>query len=86
MVVADVPGQTQEGFSDILRNLEPALKQAPGFILVTGYPKDGSWQTLEVWESAEDATRFFAEVIRPNLPPGLKPKRTLHPLQSLITP
>lgn len=85
LVTADVQGQTQAGFDAILGALQDAFKTAPGFILVTGYPAGGSWRTLEVWESAEEAAAFYARFIHPNLPPGLKPKRTFQPLQTLVS-
>ncbi len=85
LVTAEVKGQTQEGFDGILGALENALKEAQGFLLVTGFPVEGSWRTLEVWETAEDATRFYATFVHPNLPPGLKPKRTFQELRSLVT-
>jgi hypothetical protein len=85
LVIAEVPGQTREGFAGIAESLDSALKQAPGFIMVTGFPTNGSWQTLEVWESAKDATQFYAKFVRPNLPQGLKPKRTVYELHTLIT-
>ena len=86
IVVANVPGQTQEGFATIAGVVEGVLKQAPGFILTTGFLAAEGWQTIEVWETAQDAARFFAEFIRPNLPPGLNPKRAIYELHTLITP
>jgi hypothetical protein len=85
LVMAEVPGQTREGFAQIMNVLERELRQAPGFILVTGFPVDGSWQTVEVWETAKDATQFFATFVHPNLPAGLKPKRKIHELHTLVT-
>ena len=38
----------------------------------------------EIWESAKDATEFFAKYVDPNLPPGVKPKRRFMELHSLI--
>jgi hypothetical protein len=86
IVIADVPGQTQEGFDGLIqKGLGEALRQAPGFILVTGFATKGNWQTVEVWESAKDAAQFFAKAIKPNLPAGLEPKRTMHELSTLVT-
>lgn len=85
LVFAEVPGQTQEGFDGILAALGDMLKQAPGFVLVTGFPVEESWRTLEVWESAQDATEFYAKYVHPNLPPGLKPKRTFQNLHTLVS-
>jgi hypothetical protein len=86
LVIADVPGQTTEGFASIMERLEAALKQAPGFILVTGFPTNDSWQTIEVWETAREATHFYANFVHPNLPAGLQPKRSLHELQTFVMP
>lgn len=85
LVTADVLGQTQGGFDGILAAFGNALKEAPGFILVTGLPVAGSGRTLEVWERAHDATEFYAEYVHPNLPPGLEPKRTFRELHSSVS-
>jgi hypothetical protein len=39
---------------------------------------------MELWETSEDATQFFATVVHPNLPPGIKPRRSLVELHSLV--
>jgi len=84
LITADVPGQTAEGYDRMLEALTPALRQAKGFIAHgAGAAKDG-WRTFEIWESAEDATKFFADHIHPHLPPGVKPQRTILELHSLI--
>ena len=86
LVTADVPGQTEEGLACMMSTLEPVLKRAKGFIAVGhGVSGDGTMRCFEVWETQEDATRFFADVIHPNLPPGITPKRTYLNLCSLMT-
>ena len=85
LVTADVPGQTEEGIARMMTVLEPMLRQAKGFIAVGhGVSRDGM-RCFEVWESQEDATRFFAEFVHPNLPPGITPKRSYLDLCSLVT-
>ena len=85
LVTADVPGQTQQGYDGMLAALEPLLRQAKGFIAHGAGPSgDDGWRSFEVWESQEDATEFFAKYIHPNLPPGIKPQRTLLQLHSLV--
>ena len=79
LVTADVPGQTAQGYDSMLGMLANAVKQAPGFVLHTAHPIEGGWRILEVWESQNDASQFFAKYLHPNLPPGVKPKRTVHP-------
>jgi hypothetical protein len=83
LVTADVPGQTAHGYDGMLSLLATALKQAPGFVMHTAHPIEGGWRILEVWESHE-ASQFFAKYVHPNLPPGVKPKRTIQSLHGLV--
>jgi hypothetical protein len=84
LILADVANQTQEGYEGVLAAVEPLIKQAPGFVMHAAYPAEGGWRSIEVWESKAAATEFFAKHIAPNLPPGVKPKRTIHVLHSLV--
>lgn len=85
LVTADVSDQTQDGYDRMLEALRPALYEADGFIAHGAGPGAGAaWQTFEVWETAADATRFFATYVFPNLPPGVRPKRTLVELHALV--
>ena len=84
LVTADVPGQTQEGYDHMIAALTPALKQAKGFIAQGAGPAGDGWRVFEIWESQADATAFFAKHIHPNLPEGVKPKRTILELHNLI--
>ena len=84
LVTADVPGQTEEGLARMMVVLEPALRQAKGFIAVGHGVVGGGMKVFEVWESQADATRFFAEHIHPNIPPGITPKRSYLDLCSLV--
>lgn len=84
LITADVPGQTQERYDQMLTTLSPLLRQAKGFIAHGAGPDDGGWRVFEIWDSQEDATQFFAKYIHPNLPPGIKPKRSILRLHSLV--
>ncbi len=86
LVTAEVAGQTQEKYDQMIAILGPLIRQARGFIAHGAGPVSGGWRSFEVWETEEDATQFFAEYIHPNLPPGIKPKRTLLRLHSLVRP
>ena len=86
LITAEVPGQTREGYEGMIAVLGPLIRQARGFIAHGAGPAEGGWRSFEVWESAEEATKFFAEHIQPNLPPGVKPKRTILQLHSLLRP
>jgi hypothetical protein len=85
LVIADVCGQTREGYDGMLAVLEPVLQEAPGFIAHGAGPVgSGWWKTFEIWESAADATAFFATHVHPNLPPGVTPRRTYVELHALV--
>lgn len=85
LVIAEVDGQTREGYDGMLAVLEPGLRQSKGFIAHgAGVRRGGGWLTFEVWETAADATAFFATHVHPNLPPDVKPRRTLVDLHALV--
>ncbi len=84
IVTAEVPGQTKQGYDGMLGVLERILTAAPGFVLHAAYESEDGWRVIEIWESQKDATEFFTKHIHPNLPPGIKPKRTLHELHAIV--
>ncbi|HEY7285451.1 MAG TPA: hypothetical protein VH497_08420 [Vicinamibacterales bacterium] len=84
LVTAEVHGQTAEGFAEMVSALEPALRQSKGFIAVGGGMSQDGWKTFELWESQEDATQFFAKFVHPNLPDGIKPRRSMLQLNTLV--
>jgi hypothetical protein len=84
LITALVPGQTAEGYDAALAVLRPLLDQAPGFIAHGAGMSPEGWRVFEVWETQEAATSFFANHIRPQLPPGVTPKRTYLGLHSLV--
>lgn len=84
LITADVPGQTEEGLAKMMTVLEPVLRQTKGFIAVGHGLVNGGMKVFEVWESQEDATKFFAEHIHPMLPPGITPRRSSLNLCSLV--
>jgi len=84
LVIADVQGQTPEGYDKMLAALETELKEAPGFIAHGAGPSADGWKTFEVWDTLSEATRFFAGYVRPLLPEGVMPKRTIVELDALV--
>jgi len=86
LMTADVPHQTAEGYDAMLSMLEAGLKQAPGFVMHSAHPIDGGWRVIEIWESSRAASDYFAKYVHPNLPPGIKPQRTLRELHSFVHP
>ena len=83
-ITALVPGQTEEGYDRAMIALKPLLEQAEGFIAHGAGMSPEGWRVFEVWESQKQATDFFAKHIRPNLPPGVTPKRTYVELHNLM--
>jgi hypothetical protein len=86
IMTSEVAGQTLGGYDGLFTKVSPALRQAPGFVLHVSHPLDGGWRVVEIWESREDAARFFAETIAPNLPQGIRPKLTFEPLHDVLRP
>lgn len=85
LITAEVPGQTKEGYDGMMVALAEPLRQAKGFIMHGAGSDGATWRVFEVWETPEAAADFFATYIHPNLPPGIKPKRTVLELHSLLT-
>jgi hypothetical protein len=84
IVTAEVSGQTEQGYDGMLSGLANLITQAPGFILHVAHPIEGGWRIIEMWETPQDASQFFAKYVHPNLPPDIKPKRTVQELHSLV--
>jgi hypothetical protein len=84
LITAVVPGQTEDGYDEAMQILRPLLNDAQGFIAHGAGMSPEGWRVFEVWESQEQATAFFATHIRPNLPPGVTPKRNYLTLHSLV--
>lgn len=85
LVIAEVKGQTQQGYEGMRGMLNDALKEAPGFILHTAHATTDGWRIIELWQTKKDSDRFYARNIAPNLPPGIHPKRTVQELYDLLT-
>jgi quinol monooxygenase YgiN len=86
LMTAEVANQTQQGYDGMLGALSDAMRAAPGFVLHAAHPIDGGWRIIEVWESKDAANRFFATHVAPNLPQGVRPKRSVQELHSFVTP
>jgi quinol monooxygenase YgiN len=86
LITAEVKGQTQQGYDGMLNVLAEPVRKAPGFVMHAAHPVEGGWRVIEVWESEDDANNFFAKAVAPNLPPGIRPKRSVQELHSLVTP
>ena len=86
LVTAEVPGQTKEGYDGMAAGLAAPLRQAKGLLMHMAAQTADGFRIIEVWESAEDANGFFAKFVHPNLPEGIKPKRSFQELHNVIAP
>jgi quinol monooxygenase YgiN len=80
LITAEVRGQTAQGYDNMLAVLAAPLQQAPGFVLHTSHATEDGWRVIEVWESKAQSDHFFATFVAPQLPPGIRPKRSVQPL------
>jgi hypothetical protein len=63
-MLVDNPDGSQEIY-ERLRALIGLERPAGGIVHLAGPGPDGGWRVLEVWETEEDATRFFEERVLP---------------------
>ena len=84
MMTSEVPGQTVEGYEAVLGMLVDAMRESPGFMLHTAYKTADGCRIVEIWNSREDAARFFSAHVAPRLPEGIHPKLTFQPLQGVV--
>ena len=57
--IHELPGMTREQYEQALHALNLA-GPPPGSHLHAGGPMEGGWRIVEVWESAEAASRFYS--------------------------
>jgi quinol monooxygenase YgiN len=86
LVIAEVRGQTAQGYDSMLAMLAPHLKRAHGLVLHSSHASDDGWRVVEIWQSKAQSDHFFATAVAPQLPPGIRPKRTVQPLHSVVLP
>ncbi len=86
MQISEVTGQTAAGYDQLLALVCEAMQAAPGFIIHSGHATPTGWRVIEMWESREDAARFFAEHIVPLLPIGIRPKLNFEELHGVVAP
>jgi hypothetical protein len=73
-------------YAGMVEQLRSSMEGAEGFIAhVAGPHPSGGWRVIEVWDSEEQAQAWFEQNVRPNLPPGVSPDRSFHPIHTRIT-
>jgi hypothetical protein len=86
-MLVDNPEGTQEAYERVRAQL--GLTRPPGGIFhIAGPGPTGGWRVIEVWESEEEATRFFREHFVPALRAagfdGPLPARELWPVHNAL--
>jgi hypothetical protein len=66
-------GQTVQGHEGLFDTVRPTSKAEQGLALHASHPVGGGWRVIEVWETREDAARFFDTTIAPGLPEHFRP-------------
>lgn len=84
IMTSEIAGQTVQGYDGLLKVVAPALQAAQGFVVHASHPINGGWRVVEIWETREDAARFFATTIVPHLPEGIRPKLTFALLHDVL--
>jgi hypothetical protein len=84
MMTSEVAGQTPQGYEAMLQMLGDAMRRSPGFVMHTAYPVADGYRIVEIWNSREDAARFFSSHVAPRLPDGVHPKLTFQPLHGVL--
>lgn len=78
---------TADQYVQVVEAMRPAFERAPGFVVHFAHAgEDGRPRIVEVWQTKEASDRFFVEHVRPNLPPGVHPKRQTLDVLGLVLP
>ncbi len=64
-MMVDNPEGSQEIYDKVREHLGLEEKPAGGIFHAAGPSPDGGWRVIEVWESEEDANRFYEEHLKP---------------------
>jgi len=83
------PAGSQEVYDKVRDQLGLEDRPAGGILHVAGPSPTGGWRVIEVWESEEDANRFFNERLKPAFEavgvPGPPPQPQVWPVHNYMT-
>lgn len=65
VMIADIPGMTDEMYRQAIGQVRDQLKAAPGFVAHAGTPTPQGFRITEIWASRDDCTRFLQGTIMP---------------------
>lgn len=75
---------TREMYEGMLSALGDLLRSSPGFIAHMAGPTADGWCVNEIWQSQREADEFYAKKVFPHLPEGIRPKRSVRELHTLL--
>jgi heme-degrading monooxygenase HmoA len=84
LVDSKATGITREQYEGNAAVLIDKLRAEPGFIAHYSWEEDGGMRVVEVWESAEQATAWFENNVKPRIPVDISPQN--HELVKMVTP
>ena len=87
-MMVDNPEGNEEIYDKVREQLGLTDKPAGGIFHVAGPSPNGGWRVIEVWESQEDADRFFKERLGPAFEAvGVsgRPERQFWPVHNYMT-
>jgi hypothetical protein len=64
-MMVDNPEGSEELYEQVREQLNLGDKPAGGIFHAAGPSPNGGWRVIEVWESQDDADRFFKERLAP---------------------
>ena len=87
-LMVDNPNGSQDLYERVLA-IAGAERPVGGIAHVAGPSPNGGWRVIEVFESEEDAQRFFAERVRPAFEAvgaDAPPPPQIWPVHNVVTP
>jgi hypothetical protein len=88
-MLVDNPEGSQEIYDKVRDQLGLEDRPAGGILHVAGPSPNGGWRVIEVWETEQDAARFFNERLKPAFEAvgvsGPPPQPQVWPVHSYMT-
>lgn len=69
------PGMTAAIYDEVMEELEPHLRSAPGFLSHSAVATDAGMEVTEVWEEEEQWQAWFDGHVKAHLPPEVPAAR-----------
>jgi hypothetical protein len=77
-------GMDMATYDQISPPLIESLQKQPGFVMHCAFAIPNGIMVNEIWESADQETKWFEATVRPNLPPDAEVKHEVVELHNLV--